>query len=195
MSQHGTLARYCEGCRCPECAHESFLHHKRYKRDVQRNGPRLVDAGPLIAAIDYAENAGIRTVDVLKAANVNESYIWGLRTAGRRSHRLKRDRILAALEQAIEARRDALDNVAASVEYARGYQPPPDNSRRWPADPIIQGMVDMYGSIRATPHARDIHRIKAVGTVSAVSAERWAKRLGVTPEELWPDWWHLKETG
>lgn len=75
MTDHGTTRGYrTEGCRCDDCTAAHTLADKKWRLDVARNGPRMVDAEPVARhAAHKAEQWGVCVPTVLEAAGMSRS--------------------------------------------------------------------------------------------------------------------------
>lgn len=80
-------------------------------------------------------------------------------------------------------------DAAAADELTGGSCPDmsfPD--LRFSVEPIIELVRERYGSLNSSVVKRQLQRIRQDGGLSWIQADRWARRFGKTPFELWPDW-------
>lgn len=80
MSAHGTVARYCAGCRCKPCDRANYRRQKRYRMatgagaDGKPQRPLTVDAGPVRAHIAVLVASGWTRTQI--AAEVGRTVFW-----------------------------------------------------------------------------------------------------------------------
>lgn len=191
---HGTVTAYCNGCRCDDCRKASITHYKRYTVERARRGPMLVDAKPVLQAAERAEAAGISLAEVAARAGVHEAYLQPakIRAHNGKVHRQKRDKVLRALLQLVDARQRALDDCRSTVEYILNAKP--RQARRWSTEPLLAVMErkwPMEGRERGcAPPLSDWDRryLYRSPSIDDTRAERICADLGIVPEDVWDDW-------
>ena len=167
-TKHGITA-YRQGCRCDTCRAAVALRWNRYQVDLsRRGGPLSLDPTTTREQLADIRNAVGSWSRVANLLGVSRQAVWHLAT--------QRKKVRHSTAEAIAA---LWDDYCAPIRADR---------RRWPAEPIYRRVVSLYGSVKSSPWRRDVTRIRAKGSVSTETAEKWADRLGKMPHELWPDW-------
>ena len=185
MISHGTLTQYTNGCHCDECRAAMTFHNKKLRLNWRRRGSTLVDSEPLIRVLDYAIKAGFTLGEIERRAGLSENYLNGIRS-GNRSKKMRQDyleQVFRALEAVVAGQREALDDMMASIQYARGRKD--SDSRRWPASALRERVITCYGALNNLPNGNMRRNLYRQEWLSSETADKYAAALGWTAEEVW----------
>jgi hypothetical protein len=71
-------------------------------------------------------------------------------------------------------------------------------TRRYPVGPIVELLTARLGPVMVVAAEADVanllpgkQTVPGLGTISEITADRWATALGLHPAALWPEWWQV----
>lgn len=166
-------------------------HKTRYEanrlKTRNRVGPLLVDAKPTRLLIERAAVARISDADIAGRAGVSQRHVYATRT-GRHPlvQRSWAERVHRAVGTLLEDRREALDDVAATLQHL--CIPPVTDRHRWSSRQVVEFQRARGGRLHLFVSEGDRCYLYRNALLDTARADRIAIALGVMPHDIWPDW-------